>query len=74
MKKSIFRIFNGCSLAVLSLSLLYLTGVGFSQVSSLVSNSSFETGGTSIGQDYNQNGWTFFVIEEPVEGDNEIPF
>lgn len=38
------------------------------QVANLVTNPSFETGGTSIGQDYNQNNWTFFVIEEPVKG------
>lgn len=38
------------------------------QMANLVTNASFETGGTSIAQDYNQNGWTFFVIEEPVKG------
>ena len=40
----------------------------FAQSANLVANPSFETGGASIGQDYNQNGWTFFVIEEPVKG------
>ena len=38
------------------------------QSGNLVANPSFESGGADIGQDYNQSGWTFFVIEEPVKG------
>ena len=38
------------------------------QQGNLVKNPSFEIGGSAIGQEYNQNGWTFFVIEEPATG------
>ena len=53
--------------------LLSLMAVGListkitAQSGNLVANPSFESGGANIGQDYNQNGWTFFVIEEPVK-------
>ncbi|MFC1558025.1 hypothetical protein ACFL40_01580 [candidate division KSB1 bacterium] len=40
----------------------------FSGEENLAANPSFETGGKAVGQEYNQNGWTFFVIEEPAEG------
>jgi len=38
------------------------------QKDNLVTNPSFEVGGAAIGQEYNQNGWTFFVVEKPVKG------
>ncbi|MCK4965452.1 hypothetical protein KAS50_00395 [bacterium] len=40
----------------------------FSGEKNLVANPSFETGGKAVGQEYNQNGWTYFAIEEPAEG------
>lgn len=64
------------SRVILSIAFLFFIGFGLeagitimhAQSANLVANASFETGGASIGQDYNQNGWTFFVIEEPVKG------
>jgi hypothetical protein len=38
------------------------------QQGNLVKNPSFEIGWSAIGQEYNQNGWTFFVIEQPATG------
>lgn len=38
------------------------------QQSNLVQNPSFEIGGSTIGQEYNQNNWTFFTIEAPATG------
>ena len=40
----------------------------FARQVNLISNPSFEIGDNSIGRDYNQNGWTFFIIEEPAKG------
>ena len=38
------------------------------QNGNLVTNPSFEIGGSAIGQEYNQNSWTFFVIEKLANG------
>ncbi len=66
--KLLTGIMFGCVIVILSAAAFFTAASVQAQGGNLVANSSFETGGTSIGQDYNQNGWTFFVIEEPVKG------
>ena len=56
-----------CSIFI-AITMAFTAVPGYTQSGNLVANPSFEIGGTAIGQDYNQNSWTFFVIEEPVKG------
>jgi len=57
-----------CAVLLVGVTIVFTGSAVKAQGGNLVANPSFETGGASIGQDYNQNGWTFFVIEEPVKG------